>query len=349
MVKIDYDVDALVGDLISKEEFIIDLIGCREYNFWYLLRQAGVKSYAPVIGTISFLFVEEQESIHKVINAYKKNVFQLFENACRYCNGVITQYDDSKRSYEEFIKEGIRKGRFVFAIYDTQFDSSKVYDVDDNDLHGYTLVGFDDEKEEYLSILSKTVKYRDLDQMIQTIYCKEGTYQNLLYYIDSIEGNIADQMFKVVKKDFLEDIENEMKHWESEFRFFDRELEEMMKSEFLSVQEQLQFAKRRNQFYHWLMVGGYGNFIFKLRLIKELYGIDTGELEERFLQNRKQSLVIANMFRKALIRLERNQSDYYRKQLPIICDKVNQVYIEEGKALKDIFCSEIYPLMKERS
>ncbi|HAB61628.1 MAG TPA: hypothetical protein DCE48_13210, partial [Lachnospiraceae bacterium] len=267
MTKIDYDVDSLVGDLLSKDDFFIDLIGCKEYTFWYLLRQIGIRSYAPVIGTTSFISKSTKSSLPEVINSFKQNVFTLLEKASRYFNAVIISYDNSYKNYYDFIKEAIIKGRFVYALYDTAFDSLKPFDLDYKDLHGYALVGFDDDKGEYSSILSTFIKYEDLENMLQSGYLKEGSYKNILYYIDSVERTSTNQELPIIKRDLIEDIKKDIKHWEIEFQFFLEEIEDIKKSEFLDIEEQCEFIEKRNNFYNMLMVGGYGNFIFKIRCI----------------------------------------------------------------------------------
>jgi hypothetical protein len=349
MTKIDYDVDSLVGELLSKDGFFIDLIGCEQFTFWYLLRQIGIRSYAPIIGTTSFIFKSSKSSLQEIINSRKQNIFTLFANASRYFNTNIIYYNNSYKNYQAFIKEAILKGRFVYALYDTSFDSLKPFDLDYSDWHGYALVGFDDEKKEYRSIFSTSVKYEDLENMLQRAYIREGSYKNVLYYIDSVERTTTNQIQTIIKKDLLEDLKKDLEHWKIEFQFFLEEIEDIRKSEFLDIEEQCDFIAKRNNFYNMLMVGGYGNFVFKIRCFQELYGIDVRNLEEKFSQNRKESLVIANMFRKALIKIERNNQEYYANLVPAICDKINSIYIKEGKALYESFCDIVCPLLKERS
>ena len=113
MVKIDFDVESLVGDLLSPDGFFIDLVACEQFTFWYLLRQLGIRSYAPIIGTNSFLLKESKSSPQELIRMSKQNLFLLFEGASKYFNTKIISYDNSYKSYHHFIKEAILKERFV--------------------------------------------------------------------------------------------------------------------------------------------------------------------------------------------------------------------------------------------
>lgn len=341
MVKIDFDVESLVGDLLSPDGFFIDLVACEQFTFWYLLRQLGIRSYAPIIGTNSFLLKESKSSPQELIRMSKQNLFLLFEGASKYFNTKIISYDNSYKSYHHFIKEVILKERFVYILYDTSFDSEKIFRLDYRDWHGCALVGFDDDREEYISIFSTSIKYRDLENMIQKGYQRDNTYKNILYYIDSAESPPASQILPEINRDLIEDIKKDMEQWKIEFQFFQKEIEEIRKSKFLNMEEQCAFIEERNLFFNILMVGGYGDFIFKIRYMQELYKIDMKELEERFSKNRKESLVIANMFRKALIKLKRNQQEYYISLLPAICDKVNNTFIKEGMALYKQFYRKI--------
>lgn len=349
MIRIDFDADSLMGDLLSQDGFFIDLIGCEEFTFWYLLRQTGIRSYAPVIGTTSFISKLTKSSLPELVSSFKQNVSILLKNAIKYFSANIMSYNESYKNYYDFIKEAILKGRFVYTLYDTRLDSLKPFELDYNDWHGYALVGFDDDKKEYISIFSTSVNYKDLDNMLKNGYRKWRSYKSILYYIDSVNETISDYMLSIIKKDFIEDLKKELKHWEIELQFFQKEIEEIKSSEFLNMEEQRAFIEQKNRFYNMLMVGGYGNFIFKIRYIQEIYNIDTLELEERFSQNRKESLVIANMFRKALIKAKRDNQKYYLDLLPAICDKINSVYIKEGKELYETFRNIVCPLLRERN
>lgn len=44
MEKINYDIGELIGDLLSKDGFYIELLNCHEATIWYLIRQFGIRS-----------------------------------------------------------------------------------------------------------------------------------------------------------------------------------------------------------------------------------------------------------------------------------------------------------------
>ena len=54
MLKINFDFDELLGDIISFNGLYIDFLDCNEYTIWYLIRQAGIKSFLPVLNTKAF-------------------------------------------------------------------------------------------------------------------------------------------------------------------------------------------------------------------------------------------------------------------------------------------------------
>lgn len=137
-------------------------------------------------------------------------------------------------------------------------------------------------------------------------------------------------------------------HWEKEFLFFTEEMEAINQSTVLSIDKKKLFIEDRNMFYNMLMVGVHGNFIFKLRCIKEIYDIDTDELQNRYCENRKSALTLANMFRKSLIKINKGNEDYYNKTVSVISEKIYQVYIEEGKILLNDFCQLVDKVLNNK-
>ena len=67
MFKIKYDIYELIGDLLSKDGFYVDLMSCKEFTIWYLLRQLKIRSFAPVLGTVCFINEADPMCLDKVL------------------------------------------------------------------------------------------------------------------------------------------------------------------------------------------------------------------------------------------------------------------------------------------
>lgn len=343
MVKINYKIGELIGDLLSKDGFYIELLNCHEATTWYLIRQFGIKSYIPAIGTNSFINVHSFQETAKIEQDKRENLFILFNNLNKYFGVKMKYYTPQDESYKNFIKEGIHKNKFVYALYDNYYDTQDINRIDENSKHGHPIVGYDDAKDVYLGItkMQREIKYNDLDVMIKDGYRKNKTYKITLFYFDDLVYKQSEkETIEMAKISLERDIKVCLNQWKNEMSFFTNEIEDIYKSVDLSLSEKIHFAFIKNNFYNLFMSGTHGNYIFKLRAIRELLQIDTLELEKSFYQNRKAAMTISNMFRKAEILLGKNE-EYYNDTIPKICSKIFQTYIQQGEELLNRFYETI--------
>jgi|GEM_PF-5623714 hypothetical protein len=342
MEKINYDIGELIGDLLSKDGFYIELLNCHEATIWYLIRQFGIRSYLPVIGTNSFINAHSFKETDKIEKGKRENLYILFNNLNKYFGVKIKYYTSKDKSYKNFIKEAIHKNKFVYALYDNYFDTLDENRVDENSKHGHPIVGYDDDKKVYLGITKtqREIKYDDLNAMIKDGYKKNRTYKITLFYFDEAYKQPGKETIETVEKSLIKDIKNCIAQWNNEMLFFANEIEDINKSVEYSLNEKIYFAFIKNNFYNLLMSGTHGNFIFKLRVISDLFKIDTSELEKNFFINRKNAMTISNMFRKSEILLDKNE-EYYNVTIPKICAKIHQTYIQQGEELLNAFYKTI--------
>lgn len=343
MKKIQYDIHDLIGDLLSKDGFYVDLMSCKEFTIWYLLRQMGIRSYAPIMGTVCFINETAVSKLDNVLEARNNNSKVVFNNAYKYFKAKRRQYAPEDGSYKEFIKNAIDNGHFVYSLFDNLYNSLAYFHSFDNEKHGHPIVGYDDDRKIYLGLLSnqREITYDDLDKMILDGYNQYHSYDEILYYYEEAKCfDIPHNLIDAVKKECIEDIHQTINDWETELNFFKREVESINKSVKLTKAEKEKFANEKNGFYNILMIGFHGDFMFKLRLIEELFDIDMSTIEERFVTNRKKASVIANMFRKSLIILKKDE-DYFDYTMPRIAEKVNHIYIKEAKRIKRQFLKKI--------
>lgn len=346
MIKIQYDIHELIGDLLSKDGFYVDLMSCKEFTIWYLLRQLGIKSFVPVIGTVCFINEADPVNLDKMLMKRNNNSNIIFENAERFFYAKRRIYKKEDGSYQDFIKEAIHRERFVYALFDNLYNSLAYFHSFDNEKHGHPIVGYDDDRSMYLSLLNnqREITYDDLNKMIEDGYDRYKNYDDILYYFEkTLTVTLSLEQEEQARKECLADICNTMNDWDIEFSFFKAEVDSIYQGVKLDREEKEKLAEEKNAVYNLLMIGFHGDFIFKLRLLEQLFGVSLKDIEEDFLANRKTAALIANMFRKASIILKKEEG-YYDQTLPKIAKRVEQTYITEAKEIKDRFKERISSL-----
>ena len=339
MFKIKYDIYELIGDLLSKDGFYVDLMSCKEFTIWYLLRQLKIRSFAPVLGTVCFINEADPMCLDKVLIKRNNNSDIIFRNAERFFQAKRKIYREEDGSYQDFIKEAIHHDRFVYALFDNLYNSLAHFHSYDNEKHGHPIVGYDNDRSVYLSLLTnqREITFHDMDKMIEDGYCKYGSYNDILYYFEKTSFfHLPQDQKEQVREECLADIDNSMRDWEIEFQFFQEEVDGIYQGIELPREEKERLADGKNDFYNLMMIGFHGNFVFKLRLLEQLWGVSFQDIKEKFLVNRKVALLIANMFRKASIIIKKDE-DYYNQTLPKIAKRVEQAYIIEAKEIKNQF------------
>jgi hypothetical protein len=346
MVKIQYDIHELIGDLLSKDGFYVDLISCKEFTIWYLLRQLGIRSFAPIIGTVCFINEADPINLDKMLIKRNNNSNIIFKNAERFFQAKRKIYKIEDGSYKDFIKEAIHHDRFVYSLFDNLYNSLAYFHSFDNEKHGHPIVGYDDDRSMYLSLLTnqREITYNDLDKMIEDGYNQYKNYDDILYYFEKASAvTLSLEQEEQARVECLADIYNTLNDWDIELNFFRAEVDSIYQGVELAREEKERLADEKNAFYNLMMIGLHGDFVLKLRLLEQLFGIFLKDIEEEFLTNRKTASLIANMFRKASVILRRDEG-YYNQTLPKIAKRVEQTYITEAKDIKDRFTERISSL-----
>lgn len=346
MVKIQYDIHELIGDLLSKDGFYVDLMSCKEFTIWYLLRQLGIRSFVPIIDTVCFINEADPNNIDKMLIKRSNNAGIIFRNAERFFQAKRKVYKVEDGSYQDFIKEAIHHNRFVYSLFDNLYNSHAYFHSFDNEKHGHPIVGYDDDRSMYLSLLTnqREITYNDLDKMLEDGYNKYKNYEDILYYFENASTiALSVEQEEQAKEECLADIYNTMNDWNIEFKFFQAEVASIYQGVELAREEKERLADEKNAFYNLMMIGLHGDFVLKLRLLEQLFGVSFKDIEAEFLSNRKTAFLIANMFRKASVILRRDEG-YYSQTLPKIAKKVEQTYITEAYEIKDRFLERISSL-----
>ncbi len=334
MLKVDFDLHSLLGDILSKDGLYVELLSCNEYTIWYLIRQAGYRGYVPVLYTKTFLNVESMENLRTFALYQDENLKIIMKNLIKFFGVGIVQYDETKTTIEDFIRKGIGESRFIHTQYDYYFDTL-VNDKRFHDYHGHPITGCDDDRQIYLSIFpgKYEVRYTDMRKMSESCYKKYGTYMDKFFYLEgSMPKKCQLHFTESLKDEISRDCECMVNDWQSELEVFQKYVYELPQILKYNREKQIEFALQQRLLFQSIVEGMHGNFIFKLRLINETFGLDTIELEERFLLNRKKSVMIANMYRKASVILEDNHA-YFIQTLNHIAERVYEIFIQESKDL----------------
>lgn len=346
MVKIQFDLHELIGDILSKDGLYVDLMSCKEFTVWYLLRQLGIQSFAPVLGTVCFINEENYEDLDRMLIKRSLNSDIVIQNAQRLFQVKRKIYQEEDGSYQDFIKNAIHHNRFVYSLFDNLYNTLAYYQSFDNEKHGHPIVGYDDDKGVYLSILSnyREITYQDLDNMLEDGYRKYKEYDDILYYFEEASTtSLSPEQKESLRGECLLDIDNTLKDWDTEIEFFRKEVAGYYLGKELTRDQKAKMANEKNGFYNLLMIGVHGDFIFKLRLLEQLFHVSFQDIEELYLANRKTASLIANMFRKATVMLKRDEK-YFDQTIPKIAKRIELTYITDAKEIRDKFTERLIHL-----
>lgn len=334
MGKIAFDLEKLLGDILSPNGLFVDLLSCNEYTLWYLLRQAGLKGYEPSVRTKAFLTEKSIREVKTFALYQNTNLEILMANLLKFFGVGVINYNKSRGSIEDFIKEGISKNKFVYTLYD-HFYNSLADEPRGHDYHGHPITGYNDDEQIYLSLLPDKykVKYKDLNLMFDHCYKIDDSQRNKYFYLDShIDLERLSPWMNTIKDEIKCDCHHVINNWREElecFRDYSLEILEILDC---SIEERREFALQQRLLFNSMSEGLHGNFIFKLRLIQEVMGIDTNSLEQRFYENRQKGTMIANMYRKASVLID-DEPQLYTDTLHRIAENVNKIFVDESKEL----------------
>ncbi len=212
-----------------------------------------------------------------------------------------------------FIRQGIQENQFVYTLYDSYYDTF-LENIDEHNFHGHPISGYDDKKQIYYSIFGDEhkVKYNDFLKMFNYFKETSGTSQIGYFYldIDNISRNCLDTD-DCIKQKIIRDLAKDINDWKQETERF-KEYVEVVKKVFSSNgYNKKEFALTQRLLFNTIMEGLHGNFIFKMRLFKDVF--HTGDVEDfilRFKENRKKCILIANLYRKAAILIDEYPDDF---------------------------------------
>lgn len=330
-MKINFDFEELLGDIVSTEGLYIDFLDCNEYTIWYLIRQAGIKSFLAVLNTKAF-YRNESNRNEVDFGIYKDfNLNQIKDNLYKYYNIKIINFDEHKCKLKDFIKEGISKNQFIFTLYDYYYDTladgEKIHEI-----HGHTITGIDNERGIYLSLLPDKyeVKFNDLEIMLREYTKKSSKAKNYCFYLDISKFGYSNNknLLQFIQTDIL----NTINDWKEEIEYFNQYISVLNKLEFTTKENKKAFALKGRLLFNSILAGMHGNFIFKLRLISEYFSINTCTMENDFCNNRKQSAIISNLYRKAVVILDDDEA-YFNELLHRVSHNIHRFFVDESNGI----------------
>lgn len=335
MSSIKLDIHESVNELISRDGNYIDLLSCDEYTLWYLLRQLNIQSFLPVIHTNCFLTKDSLEDINIIKNFRYENFDWLLFNFRRFFNIMPIEYCASKSKLNDFIKEGIGKNQFIYMRYDSYYDSLQ-NDKTDHYFHAYPIAGYDDTKGMYYSIFEgqQEVRYNDLENIhIET----SKFFKRNCFYFDT-NNIVLDSLIPMSQLwgEIYSDLECAAKTWKREiaiFRGYHKQLDQVLDR---NDSDKESYVLEQRLIFNELIEGIHGNFIFRLNLINKLFHIDTSNLKELFLDNRKKFKMLANMFRKASI-FAKVDSAQFSKIMVRIKEETARYCIDQSNEMLHIY------------
>lgn len=332
MIKAQYDCDVLLKNLISQYGYYVDLLSCNEYTIWYLIRQAGIDNFIPVIGTRAFINQEMLIDSDIFILHEDKNIDCIIKNLNEYYHIGIHSYDDKKEDIHSFICKALEKNQFVYTYYDHFYDSL-VDGERKHDYHGHPITGYDSKHGLYESIYPDIflVKIDDMQMMMK--HCTEIFNARPYYFYLDMSNAIDVKVIKNhVRQDLIEDCNNIESEWKEEITAFEKYIQVFPSIYDFEEENQVKYVLEQRILFNTILEGVNGNFLLKLQLIQEIFGINTEELRMEFLQNRRKSVIIANMFRKASILVTKDKK-YFQQCIIQTINKISDVFIRENENL----------------
>lgn len=332
MSKMSYEVSSLVGDILSKDGNYVDLLSCNEYTLWYMIRQEGIFSFLPALGTKSFFWSAALEKDTGFDAFADYNIRTILSN-CREYFHLKAVFCEDGQDIHSFIRKAVDQGHFVYVVYDSYYDSMQLKKPV-HDYHGHPVTGYCDERGVYLSIFDGEyeVKYQDMEQMILHSRKRAGTYFLKLFFLCRENKKQEKISFGDIRLDCL----NARKDWKWEIRCFESYIRRMKEISHCPAEEKMRFVYNQRLLFNSMTEGLHYNFVFRLSLMEQSMGIKTRELKERFITNRKQAVLLANMFRKLYILLEKNDQfagSYMRR----LIQKTEELFVRENRQLLKMY------------
>lgn len=334
MKKVNFELKEDLGDTISSKTYGVECLNCFESGLWQMIRQYGVKDYKAAIGTNAF-FIDNRSFIPFY---YIRNLFRnmaILEHNIYYYYGLNKEFYQENNSFDTracFIRSTIENNNFVYTLYNNYYDSynKNVRRKIRNTYHSSILTGYDDEGKRYMTLAEGKfyISYDDYDRMCSHFNQRPAFIKPWILF--RIQGEIND---KFKKKDIVElvckDWIKTVKDWRMEIELFKNEVEKinsLFYSKDVLDDNKLRYLNLRRGFFMNSNNGFHGNLYLKLRLLEEITGARNVEFEQRFLNNRKQSEIIANLFGKAIV-------NYSFKQAMSIANHIKMTYVTEAKEL----------------
>ncbi|HEX2925120.1 MAG TPA: hypothetical protein VHP38_02500, partial [Ruminiclostridium sp.] len=268
MMKVDFDLNTLLGDILSTDGLYVDLLSCNEYTLWYLMRQAGLKGYVPVLRTQSFL-TRPLGEISSLGLYQGTNLKILMANLLKFYGVGIVHYNKSMGSIEEFVKKGISCNQFVYTLYDHYYNTLSP-EPRVHDYHGHPVTGCDDGRQIYSSLIEGKfeVKYSDMESMSEHCYEMKGNYRNSFFYLDGVIEEDRLMPWKATIVDEIRcDCRRMINDWADEIGIFNEYTSGIPGVLNNSIEEQREFALNQRLLFNTMAEGMHGNFILKLRLL----------------------------------------------------------------------------------
>ena len=340
-MKVDFSLEGLLGDLLSGDGLFVDLLNCDEYTVWYLMRQAGLPGFIPAIGTQAFLPAGDfNKNMFKNIN--RANLEQVVKNLEKYYGIGLLQFKDRQNTIHEFIMDGLKKKRFIHTYYNHYYNTLAPEPRED-DFHGHPVTGYDGARDVYLSIAPGfyEVRREDFHKMAKSAQSSTEALSMFFYLEGAIPAAVNGDV-REIRERALVDFIRTADSWEDEIRYCNEYASRL--AEACNPDDKIAHALEQRLFFNEILEGVHGNFLFKLRLLDDLFQVDTSSLRTEFLSNRKQSIVIANMFRKTSILLEAVPECHY-KQILKISKKIKAIFVQESERLLFIYRKALKPIM----
>jgi hypothetical protein len=334
MKKVDFDINKTLGETAASKAFGIECLNCFESGLWQMMRQYGIKDYTCILGTTAFFVQDMNLTALYYIKSLFKNMAVLENNMNQY-------YQVSKESYQphvlydspdQFIKSTIDQNQFVYILYNNYYDSLNMSFKRKmrNTYHNNILTGYDDENKRYISLMEGKfdIRFQDYTDIYQHFQRRPPLiWPWVLFRLQGRRNTVLqkDDILPAIRQDWKKTLND----WEKEMEFFERE-SKAMEQLFCHVEaldeKRLHYLFLRRGFFVNSNNGFHGNLYMKLKLLEESTRVDVSIFAKKYLNNRKQSEIIANLFGKAYV-------NYNYEHILHIAENIRSTYVLEAKIL----------------
>ncbi|HEX2925005.1 MAG TPA: hypothetical protein VHP38_01900 [Ruminiclostridium sp.] len=343
--RIQFDLDTLLGDTAASDFKGIEFLNCFEYTLWQLMRQNGISDYKAALNTTAFVTDPRAVAKHVYGRVALKN-FQIITTNLEkfygvrqvYCNKTLKQREPDSRSNStcyEFIQGAIKSGKFVYTLYNNFFDtvneSGKARGR--NVYHSTVITGYDDNRQEYIALIDGryNIGYTDMEKMYAHFERRVPWVQPwiLFYLLPPVPKPFAKAKYY---KDLYTDLEKTARDWSAEIGIFDSLTDSMLKN-FPKTGKTLAYERTRELyglriFFYWMRLGCHGNLYLKLRALSEITGCLTEDFYSKFLKNRRNNEIIANILGRVYV-------NYSYEGLANAAEKIKEIFVYEADELRN--------------